>query len=100
MAGRLPAIVPRVVTFPFDEILVLIAVGSAIEELFNFIFQFIVNDHGFWWWVGVFGPAVLPRRETIHMENRMLVHRGWEAEAVGELTSAFEDLIGAELPRG
>jgi hypothetical protein len=34
------------------------------------------------------------------MEDRMLVHSWREAETIGELTSALEDFIWAELPRG
>jgi hypothetical protein len=42
----------------------------------------------------------MPWGEAVNVKDRMLVHSWREAETIGELTSALEDLVWAELSRG
>jgi hypothetical protein len=37
----------------------------------------------------------MPGRETVDVEDRVLVHRRGEVKAVGQVASAFSDFIGA-----
>jgi hypothetical protein len=43
ISSWLPAIVARVVAFPPDKVLVLVAILTTILNTFNFIFQVVIN---------------------------------------------------------
>jgi len=38
VCSRFPTIVTRIITFPFDKVLILVTVFATVENVFNFIF--------------------------------------------------------------
>ena len=56
-----PAVVSHVVAFPFNEILILITECAAVQDLFDFIFEFVVDLNRFWrWWVLTVDVVAMP----------------------------------------
>ena len=49
MNGGFLAIVARVITFPFNEILILVVIFVTVEDLFHFIFKVVVDGDRLWW---------------------------------------------------
>jgi hypothetical protein len=98
VSGWLPAIVPSVVALPFDEVLELITIFAAVVDTFDFIFRVVVDGDGFRrWQVMSMDVVLLPWGESIHVEDWVLMHQGWEGEPVGKLSGAFQDFVWAQL---
>ena len=73
------AVMARVVAFPFDKILVLVAILTAVKDAFNFIFKFIIDLNGFWWgWCLSIDFISTLGGEVVNMEDGVPVHAGWE----------------------
>jgi hypothetical protein len=73
-----PAIVAMIIASPLDKILELVPIFATIEDLFYFIFKVVINFYRFrWGWVTTMNFISLPWRESIHMKDGMLSHRGW-----------------------
>ena len=49
ISSRLPAVMALIIALPLDKVLELIAIFSAIEDLFNFILKGIIYLDGVWW---------------------------------------------------
>ena len=57
------AVVSHVIAFPFDEILILIMECAAVQDLFNFVFEFVVDLNRLWrWWVLTVNVVAVPGR--------------------------------------
>ena len=80
MNGGFPAIVARVITFPFDKILILVAIFVTVKDLFHSIFKVIVNGDRLWWlrYVAI-NLIAFPGGEMVNMKNWVLMHRRWKA---------------------
>jgi hypothetical protein len=50
VSSGFPTIVSRIITMPFDEVLVLIMVLTTVEHTLYFIFEFLINLNRFRWW--------------------------------------------------
>jgi hypothetical protein len=48
VSSRLPAVVPRIIPLPFDEILILIPILTTVEDVLNLVFKFIVHLDRVW----------------------------------------------------
>ena len=69
--GWFPAIVSLIKAFPAYEILELVMIEPAIQDVFNFPFFFSVNFYRFWrWWLAIF-LCFFVWRESIDVEYRM-----------------------------
>jgi hypothetical protein len=78
VGSGLPAIMPRIVTFPFDKVLVLVTILAAIEYGFDFIFKLVIDRDGLWRRRGVAIDFIaMPWGETVNMEDWVLVHTWW-----------------------
>ena len=43
MCSRFPTIMTGIISLPFDQVLILIAVLVTVENTFNFIFKIVIN---------------------------------------------------------
>ena len=96
----LPAIMPIIVTLPFHKVLVLIAILATVKDTFNLVFYCVLDLYRRRW--GQILPidfVAHPWGEAVDVEDRVLVHRWWKAQTISELARAFENFVGAELPR-
>jgi hypothetical protein len=77
ISSGLPTIMPRVVPLPFDEVLVLVAILTAVEDLFDLILDFVIHLHRVWrGWIVPLDFVALPWGQTVHVKNRVLSHKG------------------------
>ena len=77
--GWFPTVVTCIIAFPLDEVLELVAVSAAIQYVVKLIFKLVIYLDRLWrWWCLTVYFISLPRRETINVENRMLMHGGRE----------------------
>jgi hypothetical protein len=68
-----------IVSFPFDEVLMLIAILAAVEDRFNFVFKLVFDlDRRRWGNVEAVDIVPIPWWEAVDVEYRVLVHRGGE----------------------
>jgi hypothetical protein len=96
-----PAIVTRVIALPLDKVLVLVMILTTIQDAFNFIFKLVFDlDWLRRWWHMTIDFIAKPGRETINMEDGMLVHGWWEEESIREVSSALRNFVGAKLSWG
>jgi hypothetical protein len=101
MCSRFPTVMSSIIALPFDEVLVLVTILTTVKDAFDFVLEGIINLYrGRRRRVWSIDVIAIPRWEAVDMEDRMLVHSWREAETIGEFTSALEDFIWAELPRG
>jgi hypothetical protein len=92
--GRLPTVMSCIIATPLDEVLVLVAIAPAVEDLFDFVFKCVVDLD----WIGGWGVEAIngipvPWGETIDVENRVLVHLRRELQTISKLASPFEDFV-------
>jgi hypothetical protein len=75
-----PAVVPKIIAFSFDKVLELVAILTTVQDVFDFIFKFVIDLDwlGRWWSVSVYLIAA-PWGETVDMKDRVLSH-GWRKE--------------------
>jgi hypothetical protein len=75
----LPAIVSKIIAFPFDKVLELVTILTTIQDVFNFVFEFIIDLNWLWRWrsVSVYFIA-LPWGEAVDMEDGVLSHGQWK----------------------
>ena len=75
-----PTIVPKIIALPFDQVLELVTILTTVQDVFNFIFEFVIDLNWLWrWWsVSVYLIAA-PWGETVDMKDRVLSH-GWRKE--------------------
>jgi hypothetical protein len=94
----LPAIVPRIIAFPFDKVLELITILMTIQDVFDFVFEFIIDLNWLWRWRSAPVYFVAPPwGEAVDMEDRVLSHGWWKEQSIGEITSTFCNFVGAQL---
>ena len=76
--GRLPAVVAFAVPFPAYQILKLVAIGTTIEDLLHFVFQFTLHlnrlGRGRLFSIDL---VTLPGCQTVHMDHIVPVLHGW-----------------------
>src|SRR6267154_1655967 len=79
VSGWFPTVMPSVVAFPFDEVLMLVTILTTVEDPLHLVFKFVVHLYGVWrgWYVSV-DFVTLPRGKTVNVEDRVLVHKWWE----------------------
>ena len=93
--GRLPAVVAFAVPFPAYQILKLVAIGTTIEDLLHFVFQFTLHLDWFWWgWLFSVDFVTLPGCKAVDMDHVVSIHGRRKGKAVREVTGPFEDFIG------
>jgi len=77
ISSRFPTIMPRVVPLPFDKVLVLVAILTTVEDIFDLIFDFVIHLDRVWrGWIVSLDFVALPWGQTVHVENRVLSHKG------------------------
>jgi len=79
VSGWFPTVMPGVVTFPFDEVLMLVTILTTVEDALHLIFKFVVHLYEVWrgWYASV-DFVTLPWGKTVNVEDRVLVHKWWE----------------------
>jgi hypothetical protein len=98
VSSRFPAIMTKIIAFPFDQVLVLVAILTTIQDVFDFIFKLVFNLDWLWrWWCVPINFVTKPRRKVVDMKDWVLVH-GWrEKESVDKVTCTFSNIVGAKL---
>jgi len=101
MNSWFPAVVPHVISLPFDKVLILVAVLMTIKDSVNFIFKLVVNLDWFRGWRSKTVDIIAsPGRETVDIEDWVLTHARRENKSVSEVTSALSNLVGTKLSWG
>ena len=73
-----------IVALPFDKVLILISELATVQNGFNFIFKFFINlNRCRRRWLLSVDHIPFPRRQTVDMKHRVLVHIWGKAESVG-----------------
>src|SRR6267154_6870458 len=79
VSGWFPTVVPSVVAFPFDEVLILVTILTTVEDALYLVFKFVVHLYGVWrgWYASVDFVTLLWGK-TVNVEDQVLAHRWWE----------------------
>ena len=75
VSGRFPTVVSSIIAFPLNQILVLVTIFAAVENLFDFVFEFIFDLYWLWRF-GICAVDIIasPGREAVDVEDRVLMH--------------------------
>ena len=74
-----PAIMPKIVAFPFDKVLKLVTILTTIQDVFDFIFKFVIDLNWLQRWRSVSIYFIAPPwGEVVDMEYRVLLHGWWK----------------------
>ena len=97
-----------IISFPFDEILCLIAVFSLANDRFDFVFWLVIDDHGWRWFLSAVRKKVAVIFAVWFEEGRVEcgvdVHLVWQSEFERVVTEFGCDRKGSfpsvcEFPR-
>ena len=70
MSNGFPAVMARIIALPMYQILILVAVLTAIQDAFNFVFGFIINYYRRWGrWVSAVYIITVVRVLTEHSKG-------------------------------
>ena len=79
-----PGILCFVISFPFDEVLELVAEVFGTEDFLHHVFFYVIDDDWRWRGLDATRDGIFDvRREERDMEDRMDLHAGRELELVG-----------------
>ena len=70
VGGGFPGVFSMAIAFPFDQILKFLAEDAGVEDFFDLVLLFAVNDVR-WWWCGLFEAIIAPGAESINMYDRV-----------------------------
>ena len=92
-----PSVLRFVISFPFDEVLELVAEVLGTEDFLHHVFFYVFNDDWRWRGLNATRDGIFDvRRKERDMEDRMDLHAGGELELVGMRGYLSKDFIGAQ----
>ena len=91
-----PSVIAVAVPFPLDQILKFLAIDARVEDFFDLVLLFAVNDVRRWW-CRLFKAVIAPGAESINMYDRVDVQAGGQFKLVIKFSDAFEDFERAKL---
>ena len=81
VGGGFPGVFSMAIAFPFDQILKFLAEDAGVENFFDLVLLFAVNDVR-WWWSRLLKAVIAPGAESINVYDRVDFQAGGQDEVV------------------
>ena len=75
VGGGFPGVFSMAIAFPFDQVLKFLAEDAEVDDFFDLVLLFAVNDVR-WWWCGLFEAIIMPGAELINIYDRVDIQTG------------------------
>ena len=75
VGGRFPGVFSVAIAFPFDQVLKFLAEDAGVEDFFDLVLFFAVNDVR-WWWSRLLEAVIAPGAESINVYDRVDIQAG------------------------